>query len=277
MSSSDAPKPRTVSAPVHPAGTAPKKAAVSPPGSPSRTAPAKPHAGAASSSSSSSSAHRSATGSAAAKPASPTVKPAAAVAKAAAPASASHARPASSAPKVATPADVLKLTGPTQAYMCPLAANTYGIDFIEFKIREMESNKTLFHVRKDADAPTPSPAELDDSARFIQYDFGAQFLDLKTVGTSLVFKVGPKELKSFRMIERHYFGTKLLKSFDFTFGFCIPGSTNEWEVIYTLPKLSDAEKKEIIANPYMTKSDSFYFVEDQLVMHNKAEYAYTNL
>lgn len=30
----------------------------------------------------------------------------------------------------------------------------------------------------------------------------------------------------------------------------------------------------MIANPNVTKSDSFYFVEDQLVMHNKAEYAY---
>ena len=30
----------------------------------------------------------------------------------------------------------------------------------------------------------------------------------------------------------------------------------------------------MIANPYMTKSDSFYFVENELVMHHKAEYAY---
>lgn len=30
----------------------------------------------------------------------------------------------------------------------------------------------------------------------------------------------------------------------------------------------------MIQNPFETKSDSFYFVEDQLVMHNKAEYAY---
>ena len=30
----------------------------------------------------------------------------------------------------------------------------------------------------------------------------------------------------------------------------------------------------MIDHPYKTKSDSFYFVEDQLVMHNKADYAY---
>lgn len=26
--------------------------------------------------------------------------------------------------------------------------------------------------------------------------------------------------------------------------------------------------------PYETRSDSFYFVEDKLIMHNKADYAY---
>lgn len=30
----------------------------------------------------------------------------------------------------------------------------------------------------------------------------------------------------------------------------------------------------MIQNPFETKSDSFYFVEDKLIMHNKAEYAY---
>lgn len=30
----------------------------------------------------------------------------------------------------------------------------------------------------------------------------------------------------------------------------------------------------MIANPYETKSDSFYFAEDQLIMHNKASYKY---
>lgn len=30
----------------------------------------------------------------------------------------------------------------------------------------------------------------------------------------------------------------------------------------------------MIANPFETKSDSFYFVDDELVMHNKASYKY---
>lgn len=31
---------------------------------------------------------------------------------------------------------------------------------------------------------------------------------------------------------------------------------------------------EMVAAPYETKSDSFYFVNNELVMHNKADYAY---
>lgn len=31
----------------------------------------------------------------------------------------------------------------------------------------------------------------------------------------------------------------------------------------------------MIDNPFETKSDSFYFVGDELVMHNKAEYDYS--
>jgi hypothetical protein len=41
-----------------------------------------------------------------------------------------------------------------------------------------------------------------------------------------------------------------------------------------MPKLSPEEEVEIVNHPYQTRSDSFYFVDDVLVMHNKAEYAY---
>lgn len=32
---------------------------------------------------------------------------------------------------------------------------------------------------------------------------------------------------------------------------------------------------EMIHHPYETQSDSFYFVDDRLVMHNKADYSYS--
>jgi len=31
----------------------------------------------------------------------------------------------------------------------------------------------------------------------------------------------------------------------------------------------------MMANPFETKSDSFYFVGNELIMHNKAEYDYS--
>ena len=91
------------------------------------------------------------------------------------------------------------------------------------------------------------------------------------------FKVGSKEVRNFRMIERHYFRTTLLKSFDFNLEFCIPGTQNTWEVIYEMPTIPEQTKADMIAAPWETKSDSFYFVENKLIMHNKAEYNYSPL
>lgn len=35
-------------------------------------------------------------------------------------------------------------------------------------------------------------------------------------------------------------------------------------------------EQELISNPYETKSDSFYFVDGQLIMHHRADYAYND-
>ena len=50
------------------------------------------------------------------------------------------------------------------------------------------------------------------------------------------------------MIERHYFKGQLVKDFDFAFGFCIPGSTNNWDALYELPALSDSLSKQSLFN-----------------------------
>jgi len=76
------------------------------------------------------------------------------------------------------------------------------------------------------------------------------------------------------MIERHFFRDRLLKTFDFEFGFCIPNSKNTCEHIYEFPTLSIELMEEMIKHPFETRSDSFYFVDDKLIMHNKADYAY---
>ena len=49
---------------------------------------------------------------------------------------------------------------------------------------------------------------------------------------------------------------------------------HNFQIIYMMPELSPEEKEDIIKNPFETKSDSFYFVGDRLVMHNKALYSY---
>lgn len=54
---------------------------------------------------------------------------------------------------------------------------------------------------------------------------------------SVEFTVGSQPVNKFRMIERHFFRDKLLKSFDFEFGFCIPNSKNTCEHIYEFPTL----------------------------------------
>lgn len=54
---------------------------------------------------------------------------------------------------------------------------------------------------------------------------------------SLEFSVGDNEVHDFCMIERHYFHDRLIKSYDFDFGFCIPNTTNTWDATYGMPPL----------------------------------------
>lgn len=181
-----------------------------------------------------------------------------------------------------SPDDVLRLTKITENYLCSPEANVYDIDFIRFKIRDMETGTVLFEIAKP---PPPDDDDLDDrdldqeetdpnAGRFVRYQFTPQFLKLKTVGATVEFTVGDKPVNKFRMIERHFFRDKLLKTFDFEFGFCIPNSKNTCEHIYEFPSLGTELCDEMISNPFETRSDSFYFVDDRLIMHNKADYAY---
>lgn len=176
-----------------------------------------------------------------------------------------------------TPDDILALAAPTTKYLVKTTKNTFGIEFTAFKLRDLERDLTLLEVSKPPEMPYEPPTEDDDdSSRFVRYDFSPEFLELKTVGATVTFRIGDNPVANFRMIERHFVGDKIMKSFDFDFGFCIPQSSNTCEHIYEFPKLTEAEKKLMIANPYITKSDSFYFVDSVLVMHNKAEYSYNN-
>ncbi|XP_043943859.1 protein unc-119 homolog B-like [Protopterus annectens] len=169
--------------------------------------------------------------------------------------------------------DVLGLTKPTQGYLCKPEDDIYHIHFTHFHIRDLDSGTVLLDIKKHSSSDSENKVH-ETSGCFIRYRFAPSFLKLKEVGATLEFMVGQKALKNFRMIERHYFQDTLLKSFDFEFGFCIPSSRNTCEHIYELPELHDELVHEMITHPYETRSDTFYFVDNRLVMHHKAEYAY---
>uniref|UniRef100_A0A3Q2CS39 Protein unc-119 homolog A n=1 Tax=Cyprinodon variegatus TaxID=28743 RepID=A0A3Q2CS39_CYPVA len=158
-------------------------------------------------------------------------------------------------------------------YLCSPEENVHMIDFTRFKIRDMETGTVLFEITKP---PTPAGLKQCDpnAGRFVRYQFTPAFLQLRQVGATVEFTVGDTPINNFRMIEKHYFRDKLLKSFDFEFGFCMPSSKNTCEHIYEFPTLSEEIMREMIQHPYETQSDSFYFVDNKLVMHNKADYSY---
>lgn len=176
-----------------------------------------------------------------------------------------------------TPAEVLRHTAPTRGFLCPLSANEYKIEFLSFIIQDYDSKKVIFEVSRDRPLPIDFSMHdsMDpDSLRKINYELSEDFLRLPKISTTLVFSVGQEPLTDFRMIERHYFRDQLIKSYDFSFGFCIPGSTNTWEAVYALPPMDSSLIDDMVAHPYATSSDSFYFVGDKLIMHNKAFYKY---
>ncbi|XP_028856587.1 protein unc-119 homolog A [Denticeps clupeoides] len=178
---------------------------------------------------------------------------------------------------VISPEDVLGLQKITENYLCGPEENVHSIDFTRFKIRDMETGTVLFEITKPP--VTDSGVEKKDldpnAGRFVRYQFTPAFLRLRQVGATVEFTVGEIPINNFRMIERHYFRGQLLKSFDFEFGFCIPSSKNTCEHIYEFPALSEELMHEMILHPYETQSDSFYFVDNKLVMHNKADYSYS--
>jgi hypothetical protein len=143
----------------------------------------------------------------------------------------------------------------------------------------MTSNIELVNVPDDPEdlniEDYDSALDEDPSKRMIKYHLGPDFLELKTVGLTMNFSIGPTPIKNLQMVERHYFRGKCIRDYSFKFGFVIPNSTNSWEFIYDLPTLTQEEKQEIIDAPWEVKSDSFFFTEGKLMLHNRAEYNYS--
>lgn len=180
--------------------------------------------------------------------------------------------------------DVLRLRRPTDSksktmpegwswsfvgYLTQTDENVYKIDFVHFRIRDMNTNAVLFEVERAAGMRKAEDWQgvifdwIDDyerpASRFVRYHLPSSFLKLKQVGALYVcwtnsrleekffllfrvdFTVGDRPVQSFRMIECHYFRDQLIKSFDFNFGFCPPNTRNSIEHIYEMPKLDSKQ------------------------------------
>ena len=174
-------------------------------------------------------------------------------------------------------ADYVKnLTNPTDKFLCKLSENWPKFKFGGFKIRDIVSGITLVDV-PDQDDESEINDDDNPETRVIKYHLGPDFLKLQTVGLTLNFGIGPKPIKNMQMVERHYFRGKVIRSYDFEFGFVIPNSNNSWEFIYDLPALSAQEEQEIVEAPWEVTSDSFFFAEGKLIIHNRAIYNYQPL
>ncbi|AAQ15916.1 UNC119 [Trypanosoma equiperdum] len=181
-----------------------------------------------------------------------------------------------------TPEHVLQLTAPSTGFLCPITANTYNIEFYSFVVRDADTKQVMFEVERDA-STYPSvaslaqlPEEQQQAARTIFYRFPPSMLRKQRVSATLLFGVnGDKPVPDLRMIERHYFRNTLVKTFDFKFGFCIPHSRNTWEAVYDVPQFNAEWLEAIEKGTNEMTSDSFYFADGRLIMHNRAFYDYS--
>ena len=95
-----------------------------------------------------------------------------------------------------TISDVYNLKAITETFLCPLSANIYNIDFIAFKIRDIDSKHTLFDIKKRKNFKIGQ--KIDETAsRTVKYHFGPSFFDLKTIGTTVTFTIGKVPVPNF--------------------------------------------------------------------------------
>ena len=74
-----------------------------------------------------------------------------------------------------------------KGYLCKPNDNVYGIEFVRFKIRDVDTDLTLFEVCKPPDSSNDHhnhDEEDDDESRFIRYEFADSFLRIKNIGAT---------------------------------------------------------------------------------------------
>ena len=73
-------------------------------------------------------------------------------------------------------------------FLCPLNANTFGIEFLNFTILDYHSKKVIFEVGKDIPAPQDVSVDFtsigEDMYRKIKYTFSEDVLRLPNIQTT---------------------------------------------------------------------------------------------
>ena len=79
--------------------------------------------------------------------------------------------------------------------------------------------------------------QLTMSMRTLRHEFPRQFFLLRNLELNLEFTNvnGDQPLADLVLIEKHFFRGQILKEFEFSFPFCVPKSTNQWQYVYDLP------------------------------------------
>ena len=176
------------------------------------------------------------------------------------------------------------LAQPTKDFKCKLKDNIFALQFLHYEVKDMET-KQLFYQHHQEPLPNEEllindddydeeTLKIFDGMRMITYTFSKNFLSTKAISSALRFKVGEMPVKDMCIVDHFFFKGKLIKSFKFNFPFCAPNSTNEWEYVYDFPNLTDEVKAQMVAQPGETKSETFFFVDKKIVLHNKAEYRF---
>ena len=169
-------------------------------------------------------------------------------------------------------------------FLCKLNANKYALQFLQFKLKNPDNNKVFVDTEFEEHANEelliedekypPEVLKTFDEMRYVRYAFAQSFLKAKNLSCFLKFKVGDQAVKNLVLIENHYFKGKRIAMYEFKLPFCSPNSKNQVEYVYEVPQLEDSIVQEILTKKLSTHSDTFFFADGEIIMHNKAEYTF---
>lgn len=179
-----------------------------------------------------------------------------------------------------TPEAVRAASSPMAGYAIKLSENSVSLEFLEFSIKDESSGEVFFEVKRDQEQQQPSsellddlPEEMEDMVRHVRYHVPQKMLQCKVIETRLKFSLA-QDVPNLRLIDRHFFKGEFVKEYAMEFGPCKAGSDHCWYAKYHMPEASEEQIMDYVRMPGGHCTDSFYFVGDELMVHNKATFTY---